>query len=342
MSTAAAPRIAVIGAGANGASIGADLIAAGHDVTLVEQWPAHVEAMRERGLSVEMADRTLRVEPHVIHLCEVAELRHPFDVVLVVMKAYDTAWAARLIAPHVARDGIVAAVQNGMTTHDVADAVGPERTAGAVIEVSATMTAPGAVRRHTQPEASWFAVGADPRADRVAALLTSSGRVERFADVESAKWMKLVSNSSLLVTTALLGMPMLDAIRVPGLREVMVAAGDEALAVGRARGHSVLPIFGLTGADLEGTRGVSDTLLDAVYGFVRPGATTTVLQDWTKGRRSEALELNGLVSREGARLGIPTPVNDRVTALAREVEAGALAPSAENADLLVGPVSTPR
>ncbi len=42
-------RIAVLGSGANGASIGADLTAAGLDVTLIEQWPAHVEAMRRPG-----------------------------------------------------------------------------------------------------------------------------------------------------------------------------------------------------------------------------------------------------------------------------------------------------
>lgn len=330
-----APRVAVLGAGANGASIGADLIAAGHEVTLIEQWPAHVEAMREKGLVIRMEDRELSVRPRVLHLCEVAELRHPFDVVLIVMKAYDTAWSSRLIAPHVADDGVVAAVQNGMTTEAVEAAVGQERTAGSVIEVSATMTEPGAVRRHTPPEASWFAVGADPSADRVAALLASSGRVERFSDIASAKWMKLVSNSSLLVTTALLGMPMLDALRMPGMREVMVEAGDETLAVGRARGHAVMPIFGLTTADLEGPRDVSDILLDAVYGFVRPGATTTVLQDWTKGRRSEAMDLNGLVAREGARHGIPTPVNARITRLAAQVEAGSLSPGPENLAELV-------
>ena len=235
--TVAGARIAVLGAGANGASIGADLIAAGHDVTLVEQWPAHVAAMRTTGLTIRMAERELAVQPRVIHLCQVAELRHPFDVVLVVMKAYDTAWAARLLAPHLAADGVMAAVQNGMTTDAVAAAVGAERTVGTVIEVSSTMDVPGEVRRHTAPEASWFAVDADPRADRVADLLAVSGRVERFADIQSAKWMKLVSNSSLLVTTALLGLPMLDARSVPGVEEVMIAAGDEALAVGRARGH---------------------------------------------------------------------------------------------------------
>ena len=329
-------RVAVVGAGANGASLGADLIAAGREVTLVEQWPAHVEAMRAEGLRIRMADRELHVRPHVIHLCEVAELRAAFDIVLIVVKAYDTAWAAQLIAPHLADGGVVAAVQNGMTTDAVAAAVGADRAIGTVIEVSSTMTVPGEVRRHTPPEASWFAVDADPRADRVADLLAASGRVERFDDIRSAKWMKLVSNSSLLVTTALLGLPMLDALAVPGMRELMIAAGDEALAVGRARGHRVLPIFGL-GADAVADPGaVSETLLDAVYGFVRPGATTTVLQDWSKGRRSEAEDLNGLVVAEGRRLGIPTPVNTRIVELARRVERGELRPDAANTPRLLG------
>jgi len=331
-------RIAVLGAGANGASIGADLIAAGHDVTLVEQWPAHVESMRADGLRIRMVDRELHVHPRVIHVCEVAGLREPFDVVLLVMKAYDTRWASELIAPHVAADGVVAAVQNGMTTDAVADVAGRARAVGTVIEISATMSEPGAVHRHTPPEASWFAVDADPRADRVAALLATSGRVERFADIESAKWMKLVSNCSLLVTTALLGLPMLDARDVTGMREVMLAASREALAVGAARGHEVLPIFGLTATDLGGSADVAETLLDAVYGFVRAGATTTVLQDWTKSRRSEAEGLNGLVVREGARLGIPTPVNARIVELARRVEGGELRPAVANAAALVGAI----
>jgi len=130
------PRVAVLGAGANGASIGADLTRAGVDVTLIDQWPAHVEAMRADGLRIEMPEETLEVEVRALHLCEVAELRQPFDVVLIVIKAYDAAWAARLIAPYVQPDGLVAGVQNGMTAATIAEAVGAERTVGCVIEVS--------------------------------------------------------------------------------------------------------------------------------------------------------------------------------------------------------------
>jgi len=52
-------KIAVLGSGANGASIGADLTKAGHDVVLIDQWPEHVEAMRRNGIRIEMPSVTL-------------------------------------------------------------------------------------------------------------------------------------------------------------------------------------------------------------------------------------------------------------------------------------------
>ena len=57
------PRVAVVGAGANGASIGADLHRAGVDVTLVEQWPVHVETIRK-----EAAEREIAPVHHLQHL----------------------------------------------------------------------------------------------------------------------------------------------------------------------------------------------------------------------------------------------------------------------------------
>ena len=109
------PRIAVVGTGANGAAIGADLTNAGHDVTFVEQWPAHVEAMRAHGIRVETPGAVETTRVNAIHLCEVATQRQSFDLVLVLVKAYDTRWACELIKPLVAAGGLVVGVQNGMT-----------------------------------------------------------------------------------------------------------------------------------------------------------------------------------------------------------------------------------
>ena len=326
------PRIAVLGAGANGASIGADLTAAGHDVLLVEQWPAHVERMRSDGLRILSPEGELHVRPRVANLCEVAELKTDFDVVLMVMKAYDSRWAAQLMEPHLASDGLMAGVQNGMTARVVQDVVGAERTVGVVIECSATMNQPGLVHRHTGVARSWFAVGALPggpvgRIEEVAGLLRHSGTVAISDDIEAAKWMKLVSNATLLVTSAVLGLPMLDALQLPGYRDVMVAAGNEALAVGAGLGHPVLPIFGLTAEEIADRARVVEIMTDKLFaGFVVPGATTTVLQDWRKGRHSEVDDLNGTVVREGIGLGIPTPVNAVVVELAHRIERGEAEP----------------
>jgi 2-dehydropantoate 2-reductase len=342
------PHIAVLGAGANGASLGADLIRAGLDVTLVEQWPAHVQKMRSDGLTIETPDETIRVEPTVIHLCEVAELKRPFDIVLMLMKAYDSQWAAQLIAPHLADDGLMVGVQNGMTAGVIQEVVGPKRTVGAVIECSSTMDEPAVVHRHTPVSKSWFATGvlaggpSRDREDQVAALLRHSGTVDHFDDIESAKWMKLVSNSTLLVTSAILGLPMLDALAMPGYREVMVAAGNEALAVGGALGHQVLPIFGLTASEIADRSRIVDVMTDKLFaGFVVPGATTTVLQDWRRGpgRHSEVDDINGLVVERGSEAGVQTPTNSVVTELAHRIERGELTPRPQNLDLMTAPLA---
>jgi 2-dehydropantoate 2-reductase len=326
-------KIAVVGTGANGASIGADLTLAGQDVVFIEQWPAHVEAMRANGLTIEMPERTLTTEVRTIHLCEVATLREKFDVVLLLVKAYDTRWAAHLIAPHLSRDGLMAGVQNGMTTGVVADVVGPERTIGVVIEITSSMTKPGRVDRHSGPDRSWFAVGGihpstRGREEDVAGLLRHSGSVEVVDDIEATKWMKLVSNATTLATTAILGVPIAEAAAAPVIREIMLSAGEEALEATVGLGNPVLPIFGLTSADVARRETVVETLLNTLLnGFVLPYSTTTILQDWTKGRRSEVDDINGHVARTLGRLELPAPVNAAIVSVAQAVEHGSLQPS---------------
>ena len=327
-------RVAVLGAGANGAGVGAELAAAGIDVTLIEQWPAHVEKMRADGLRIEMPEgRVLEVPVQALHLCEVAEIKQPFDVVLMLMKAYDTRWAAELIKPVLAEDGLLAGVQNGFTADTIGEVVGPERAIGCVIECSAMMEQPGVVERHTPPESSWFAVGSVSEAtagreSEVADLLAHAGRTDVVDDIHSAKWMKLVSNATTLVTTAILGEPMLASLKHEAMRDLMIASGREALAAGLAQGYEVQPIFGLTAEDLTDEDAVVEKLLDALYsGFVLPATTTTILYDWSKGRRSEVDDINGKVV---AQLGDDAPVNKAVVEMAHRIERGELEPKLSN------------
>jgi ketopantoate reductase len=62
------------------------------------------------------------------HLCEVAEVKEPFDLVYIVTRAYDARWHSELIESVLKPDGLAVGLQNGMTLDDMADVLGPERT----------------------------------------------------------------------------------------------------------------------------------------------------------------------------------------------------------------------
>lgn len=334
-------RIAVLGTGANGASIGADLTNAGHDVTLIDQWPENVAAMRKNGVRVEMPGRTVVTPVRAYNLCDVCTFTEPFDIVLMVLKAYDARWGAHLIEPYLKADGLLVGVQNGMTADTIAEVVGPDRTMGSVLEISSAMMNPGVVTRDSPHDRSWFAVGslspgARGRESEVAELLRCSGAVDVVDNIQATKWMKLVSNATTLVSTAILGASIHEAAAIPEMRALMVQAGQEALDVGEAIGHPALPIFGLKSDSIHGTNRLVDTLLDALLsGFTLPSTKTTVLQDWVKGRHSEVDDLNGLVAKTAKRLGRTAPVNEAITDLAHQIERGQLKPGFENLQKLV-------
>ena len=84
-------RIAVLGTGAIGSSLAADLSRAGRAPTLIDQWPDHVEAMRERGLTIAFRDAdTFTVPVRAMHLCDLASARQRFDLVFLASKSNDT------------------------------------------------------------------------------------------------------------------------------------------------------------------------------------------------------------------------------------------------------------
>jgi 2-dehydropantoate 2-reductase len=323
------PKVAVVGTGANGASIGADFVNAGYPVTFIEQWPEHVEAMRRDGLTVHLPDQTVVTKVEVKHLYEVAEMTDRFDLIFLVVKAYDSRWAAELVRPLLAHDGLVVGLQNGMSIDDLVDVLGADHVMGAVIECCSNMFEPGVCNRETPPSGSWFGLGGltaetSKRAPEVAEILRHAGQVEIYDDIRSAKWMKLVANASELVPSALLNQPLHQVVQDEEIREFMKTCAHEALAVCLASGSKIVPIFGLTEASQDPEIYAVQLFEQVLVHFSFPNTLTTVLQDWRKGRRAEIHEINGLVVRLGERLNIATPANQRVLDIALAIESGKL------------------
>ena len=334
------PRIAFLGTGAQGASIAADFAAAGFDVTFIDQWPAHIEAIREKGITVNLPTRSFNVSVPALHLCQVAEIKEPFDLIFLVVKAYDTVWASHLAKSVLAEDGFIIGLQNGMTHEEIASVVGRHRTIGAVIEIASNMWVPGVTNRQNDHDESWFALGAlDPeqqhRVEAVANILRHSGRVEVVDDIRSAKWMKLVVNAAELIPSAIIDTALNDAARAPAMLEIMREAGYEAMRAALADGATIMPIIGMPPVmSNHPERYVDEIFAEVLKTFSREDTLTTSLQDWRKGRRAEVREVNGWVVDILRAHGQDAPVNRRVVEIALEIEAGRLRPDTGNIALL--------
>jgi 2-dehydropantoate 2-reductase len=308
----------------------------------IEQWPAHVEAMRRDGLTVRLPGGDVEVTPiEAYHFCQVAELRGSFDIVFISVKTYDTRWVTELVRPLLHDRSVVVGLQNGMTIDDVADIVGASRTIGAVLGVAANMFEPGIVNRQVPRSGTWLTVGTytgehSEELEHVAAALSAAGSIEVSQDIRAAKWMKLIANIPEMLPSAILGVPLVQAVQFEGVRAVMDRAAREAYDVARDLGISMVPIFGKSTGDVPDSSQYAIELLDAVLASYSLADTrVAVLQDWDKGRRAELGAFNGYVVAQRRLLGGEAPVNEAILRIAERIEEGLLRPGPENAHLLV-------
>jgi 2-dehydropantoate 2-reductase len=321
-------KIAVLGAGAIGSSVSADLTRAGYDITVIDQWPAQVETLRSAGLHIQMADGDVRVPIRAMHLCDLASSNLEFDIVLLAVKSYDCRWLAEFIRPYLKTDGVLVGVMNGMNDDALAAIVGRNRTVGCVVELSAEIFTPGLVQRNTTHKGTWFSVGEldgyfTERVKEIQSIMSHVGRCDVTNNIYGAKWTKLIANSMTMGPHGLLGLRNGEAAVLPGMADIAVALGRESLAVGAASGYRIEPIFGLRADEFAGSSDENlvtarNTLMHHVGGRSR----TAPIHDHIKGRRSEMEFITGLVSRKGRELGIPTPFNDAVRELDRRINAG--------------------
>ena len=335
-------KIAVLGCGANGSSIAADLASAGLDLTVIDPWPAHIEAMRIGGLHIALPEVDLHVDVDAHHVCDLCSLRRVFDIVLICFKAYDARWAAELIKPYLAEDAIVVGMQNGMTADNIAEIVGHDRTIGCVVELASEMFEPGRVKRTLDHNTAWFGIGAldaatTRRLPEVKEVLRHVGKVSICDDIRAAKWMKLVLNAMAAGPT-LLGLNGNAAMELPGMRELMIKCGEEALKAGQAQGYRIEPIFGFSREELETSNRLLEMLLDHIYGAIGTTSIDMIRQDHMKGRYSEVDLINGLVVAENDRHGQESPACEAIVEVTRRITAGELAMDPSNLALALNRV----
>ena len=337
-------RIGIVGAGAVGSVVGGLLARAGHDVTLIDQWPEHVEAMRRNGLRLSGTCGDHVVKVNALHVHEAQRIAEPFDAVFVAVKSYDTGWATALGVQYLgAPAGVVVDFQNGINDERVAALAGRERTLGCVILMGLGLYEPGHAMRTDTARVGLKLGELDgrdtPRARALVTLLSDVTPTVLTPNLPGERWSKLALNCMINPIAGLSGLGTAECRSEPGPRRLAIHLAAEAIAVGRARGHEVEPIFGIAPqrfVDAAAGQGRAEVEADISRDAVsRAGGRPSMLQDVMRRRRTEIDHLNGLVVGEGRTVGVPTPFNEAVVALYHRHPVGTLVPDPKNLEPLL-------
>ncbi len=317
-------RLLLIGAGAVGTWIGVNLMRAGNEVVFVAR-PAFAAAARAHGLSAMLPRGGkihlpgARVEPSAA----AAVSREPFDATVLCMKAYSLAAALAEVAPFADSLGQFVCFQNGVGSEEAAAAMfGAGRVTAATLTSPVSQLAPA----HVALDRLGGGIGlADVEArSGFAGRLANAASTElmparTYADYRSMKWSKMLLNIVGNASSAIHDKDVAEIYADRALFAEEMSILRECLAVMRAQ---KIPVIDLPGYSARAFARVvahtpnwlAQSLLLGRVSRGRGGKRPSFYYDVAnKTGRSEVGNLNGQIAAHGRRLGVPTPVNERLT-----------------------------
>lgn len=326
MNSLPTPRIAIVGAGAIGCRIAGHLHEAGVACTLVDGWPAHVEAIRRDGLAFERHGQTPRLPLQAFSLD--APPAGSFDLVFIATRGDQTEAVLPLAVSLLAPQGCIVSCQNGLNEDEIAQAVGTARTMGCSMIFGARLAGPGHLQVIEGPDQlrvgglegvpSW-------QVDRLARLLAPCGTVTRTDNLIGYRWMKLILNATgnpLLLLTGLGGQGLHDDEQA---RRVMIGLVREILRVALATGARPEPLLNLETAQWLASDEASEREQHAqlqAHGRTLGARRLSMVADFEARGRTEVEAITGKVVRKAAAVGLAAPLNQAVLQRVHEIEDG--------------------
>jgi len=318
-------KIVIVGAGAIGGYIGAQLTRVGADVVLVARGP-HLRAMQERGLQVRSPEGDFEVRPKLAP--DVSSVGRA-DVIFLGVKAHSLTPIAPTLAPLLGPDTIVVSTQNGIPwwyfqnlggEFDglrlervdpggvIAAAIESRRVVGSLAYFATDLAAPGVIH-HTEGNRISFGEPDGSRSERARAiaeaLIAAGFRCPVTTRMRHEIWVKLIGNVAFNPISALTGGTLEELARDPEVAPTVrtIMAETEAVA---ARLGIELPI----------------SIDQRMAGAEKVGAhKTSMLQDYEAGRPMEIEAVVGAVVELGDRVGVPMPATKAVYGCARMLDA---------------------
>ena len=294
-----------MGAGAIGSLFGGFLAEAGNDVTLIAR-KAHVDTINQNGLVIDGVSGK-----HVINIKAVtaaSQLTQTFDLIILTVKAYDTAQAVAEAQSLLGNDSVLLCLQNGLGVEKLAsETVGTKRVLRGVTSNGALLKKPGLVT-HTGKGQTIIGepYGKCIEKQSVAEILLQAGLPTKVSgNIEGDVWTKVLVNASINPFGALTGMTNGALVANSDLKEMMTKTVIE--------GKIVAEKFNIRFDQ------------DPVCLMVKTAEMTaqnknSMLQDIEKQKATEIDFLNGAISCLGETKNLSTPLNTLLTGLIKGLE----------------------
>ena len=328
-------RSAIYGAGSLGTILGAYITRAGEAIDLVNRNKAHVEALRVNGAHVTgTVEFTQKV--NVLFPDEMSGL---YDIILLMTKQQQNRQVVSMLKEHLADDGVIVTLQNGLPEPEIAEIVGEQRVIGCTVAWGATLLGPGVSELTSEPDSLSFSMGylstKEPNhAQDVKVLLEKMGTVVLDDNFIGSRWSKLLINASFSGMSAVCGSTFGQAAADKQSRRVVQGIIKECIDVCAKAGIRIEPVQGKDIVKLLDYSGPIKKFLSFV---IIPIAIkkhallkASMLQDLEKGKLTEVDSINGAVCAMGRKVGVPTPLNDKVVELVHAFEKGLKKPGFHN------------
>lgn len=331
-------RYAIYGAGSLGTVLGAYITKNGGQIDLINRNKAHVAALNGHGAritgTVDMTVPVTALTPD--------QMTGTYDVILLMTKQLQNATVVAQLKEHLALDGVIVTLQNGLPEPGIAEIVGANRTMGCVVEWGATLSKPGMCVLTSEPDSLSFHMGkmegiSIAQFDMVRELLEKMCPVYEEENLIGARWSKLLINATFSGLGTVVGGTFGSVSENKLPRKVALACMKECVDVGHAAGVEFAPVQGKNIIKLfyykNCFKRAIATLLVPIAMKKHRNIEPSMLQDIKHGKSCEIDAINGIICQWGRKVNVPTPVNDRIVEIIKKFEAGELKPQMENIEM---------
>lgn len=288
-------RILVIGAGATGGYFGGRLAQAGRDVHFLVR-PGHAERIRREGLRIISPHGDATIPAQVL---SAGQIRGPFDLILLSVKAYSLPRAIGDLAPAVGPDTMILPVLNGMRHIELLSAkFGEKAVLGGVCMIASEIDEAHRIVQFTGLHKMVYGEprgGRSPRIERLDRTMQGAGFSARASEnIMQEMWEKWVLLACLGAANCLLGGNVGEIAAAEHGAETAAMILRECCAISRISGHPPSQAF------LEEA--------EALMTAQGSATTSSMYRDMRRNGRVEVDQILGDLLARGKELGIASPL----------------------------------